>query len=206
MFMINIDVNSGDWQKRNKFMYYSPQKRTSYCVECDFTTTSPRISRIHADEHNLSLPYSRKNPKVEIEKPILQKASIQNIDEEETEPLNSQTSNFQSRSPPANMIRGYHYAPRRSREEVLEELKKEKRQRVEEQISYMRWLECFTEEEIEEEKVKLGLKTKQEYLKEKEAAKYRKQVDDLFLMKVSEISDYSKQLDLLMQYSILRQM
>jgi len=205
MFMVNIDVNSGDWQKRNKFMYYSPQKRTSYCVECDFTTTSPRISRIHADEHNLSLPYSRKKPKVEIEKPIPQNASTQNIAEKETEPLNSQTSNFQSHSPPANMIRGYHYTPRRSREEVLEELKKEKRQRAEVEISHMRWLER-PEEEIEEAKVRLGLKTRQEYLKEKEAVKYRKQVDDLFLIKVSEISDYSKQLDLLMQYSILRQM
>ncbi len=192
-------------------MYYSPQKRTSYCVECDFTTTSPRISRIHADEHNLSLPYSRKKPKVEIEKPIPQNASTQNIAEKETEPLNSQTSNFQTYSAPASLNRFYRPPPRSGRADP-EELKRWVRQRAEVEISHMRWLER-PEEEIEEAKVRLGLKTRQEYLmekeerlKEKEAVKRREQIDALYLMKVGEVPDPVQQVNLLMQYSILRQM
>jgi len=62
----NIDLNSGDWKETNEPMYYSQQKRSWYCKECNFLTQSPRTAGAHAKEHELPLPFSRNKIEVEL--------------------------------------------------------------------------------------------------------------------------------------------
>jgi len=55
-----IDINSGDWNKKNSLMFYSHSKSVWYCTKCDEIIKSPRTANTHADAHGLSLPCSRK--------------------------------------------------------------------------------------------------------------------------------------------------
>lgn len=156
MFMVNIDVNSGDWQKRNKFMYYSPEKRTSYCIECDFTTTSPRISRIHADEHNLSLPYSRKKNVVELV-PVTQHKEETLTPRKE----NYETYRSQSYVPNQNSTYGQNSSTNFVPITPLgREIWKRRENRI--SIDTMRISGCYSDEEIEEQEIKFGLKQKED--------------------------------------------
>lgn len=200
-----IDFNSGDWKQRNSLIYYSRQKHSWYCTECKLLIVdAPKTAGIHAKEHNLTLPCSRKKSKVKIVKPIPYKISIQNIAEKEVEPTSSQLSNFQSYSTPTNIRRIYNNPPPSGRADP-EELKRWRRQQGEDKISFMRKLGC-TEKEIEDAKVEFGLITKKELLAKKEEDRRQKQIDDLYLMKVASVPDPEQQVNLLMEYYILRQM
>ena len=188
----SIDINSGDWKKRNEFMYFSPEKRASYCIKCKLLMPSPRTTSTHAKLHGMTLPYSRKKPKVKIKKPSPENQSIQNV--------------------PANVGKIYSYTPPRYGRAYPDELKRRHRQEREARIYLMRYTKCFTEEEIEEAKWTYGLitteeflKKRKEFLKKREESRRKKQRDELIQHIIASEPDNARRLSMQINYDVFKE-
>ena len=189
----NIDFYTGDWKKRNEFIYYSQEKRASYCIECKLLMPSPRTAGTHAKLHGTTLPFSRKKPEVKIKRPSPENQSIQNV--------------------PTNVRKIYSYTPPRSGRADPDELKRRLRQEKEAKIYLMGWTKCFTEEEIEEAKWVYGLitpeeflKKREEFLKKREESRRKKQRDELYQYVIATEPDNERRITMLTNYNFLKQL
>jgi len=159
-----IDINSGDWKKKNECIYYSQEKRAWYCSKCYEIIKSPRTANTHAGYHTLTLPCSRRKPEA---KKIEVKFTTDNppqqipIPQKETHyQTYSETKNYSSfprNNREYNDITSPNYVPTTPLDKKI--WKRYQGKRI---VDSMRLTGVFTDEEIEKKEIEFGLKQKEE--------------------------------------------
>jgi len=160
--MQNIDLNSGDWKETNKPMYYSQQKRSWYCKECNFLTQSPRTAGAHAEEHELPLPFSRNKIEVELV-PVVQKKEPEMPKKETSHVTYSEQKNhssFHNYNRERNDITSPNYVPITPLDAEIS-----KRLQGRKIIDAMRMTGECTDEELKEKERELRLRPKEDPVK-----------------------------------------
>ena len=162
MSVVHINLDSGDWKETNEPMYYSQEKRSWYCKECDFLTQSPRTAGAHAEEHEIPLPFSRNKIEVELV-PVTQHKEAEIPRKEasyETYSEQRNRSHFPSENRTYNDITSPNFVPVTPLDKKIWERLQGRRL-----VDSMRMTGLFSDEEIEETEIKFGLKQKEEPLK-----------------------------------------